>query len=178
MKSFNLRLTCLAALALILSGCGGYYFPHVYSGPAKSIYLKTWRNQTNQLELGNDVFQALNNWFRKSRTITITKEKTGADLLLAGEIKAIDLPSVSFGEDTSAKEVKVILKVRYILKDMATGDILWEVSKEKRSEEYSVADTAAGTRDNEQQALEKIIDELAENIYINTLDKLRRQNLK
>jgi len=44
------------------------------------------------------------------------KGKKGSDLILAGEITSIDLPSIAWDGDSRATEVKVKLVVRYILK--------------------------------------------------------------
>jgi hypothetical protein len=157
--------------ALAFSGCG-YYFPHVYEGPHRVVYMQTWKNRTNKLSLDMKIYQSLSRWFQKTETVRLTKEKTGADLILAGEIISIDLPSVSWNSVSDATGTKVQLYVRYALKDLNTGKILWEVPSKLYTADYTVQ-TATSAADDE--ALSKIIDDMSEHIYLGVLDKLRKQ---
>ena len=160
-------------IGLIVSSCG-YRNPYVYSGPDKSLYITNWPNRTNDLLLDAKIYQKLVSWFQKSGSITVIKEKKGAQLILAGEIMSIDLPSLSYGSDNDATEVKVLLTVRYVLKDIESGKVLIEVGRETWTEEYKVGATSSESSDNEKEALDIIIDDLAEKIYINTLNKLSK----
>ena len=157
--------------ALLLSGCG-YYFPHVYEGPARVVYMPTWKNRTSKLGLDNKIYQSLAHWFQKSEKVALTKDKTKADLILAGEIISIDLPSISWDGVSTATGTKVRLIVRYVLKDLTTGAILWEVPNKLYTSDYTVK-TANVTADDE--ALTTIIDEMSEHLYLGTLNKIRKQ---
>lgn len=95
---------------------------------------------------------------------------------MAGEIMSIDLPSLSYGSGNDATEVKVLLTVRYVLKDIESGKVLLEVGNEIWTEEYKVGSTASESSDNEKEALDIIIDDLSEKVYIKTLNKLSREN--
>src|SRR5512138_1978971 len=102
--------------ALLLSGCG-YTFPHVYEGPHRVVYMPTWQNRTNKLGLDMKIYQSLAQWFQKSESVDLTKEKSGADLILTGEILSIALPSVAWNTISNATATEVSLHVRYALKD-------------------------------------------------------------
>lgn len=160
-------------IGLIVSSCG-YRNPYVYSGPDKNLYITNWPNRTNDLLLDAKIYQKLVSWFQKSGSIKVIKEKKGAQLILAGEIMSIDLPSLSYGSDNDATEVKVLLTVRYVLKDIESGKVLIEVGRETWTEEYKVGATSSESSDNEKEVLDIIIDDLAEKIYINTLNKLSK----
>ncbi len=162
----------LLALLLLPGGCG-YYFPQVYDGPAKAVYMPDWRNRTNRLALDNQLYQSLSRWFQKSAAITLTKNKEQADLILSGEFISIDLPTVAWENVSSASGTKINLYVRYMLKDSKTGKILWEVTSKLYSEDYE-ARTAGPYTDG--AALEKIISDLSEDIYIGTLKQIRKQH--
>lgn len=158
--------------ALFLSGCG-YYFPHVYHGPARVVYMPTWQNRTNKLELNNKIYQSLARWFQKSEAISLTKDNTKGDLILTGEILSIDLPSVSWDGVSDATSTKVKLFVRYVLKDLKTGAILWEVPRKLYTADFVI------NRDNtitEDEALKIIIEDMSEHIYLGILNKIRKQN--
>ncbi len=162
-------------LIILLGGCV-YYFPHVYDGPTKKVYMPTWKNRTSNLGLDSEIYQSLSRWFQRSNSIILTKNKADADLILAGEIISIVLPSVSWDANSRATEVKVRLEVRYILKDLQTENILWEVPRELWTEAYSTLGGSTAIADNEQDALDQIIEDLSERIYLGTLDTLRREN--
>jgi len=166
------RLIILLFLVVLLGGCG-YYFPQVYDGPTRYVYMPTWKNRTNELGLDARIYQSLARWFQKSDAIRITKDKKNADLILAGEILYIDLPSVSWNGDARSTSVKVKLGVRYVLKDLQHDKILWEVPDELWTEDYAVQDIGTNA---ETRALAQIVDDLSERIYLGTLDKLREQN--
>ncbi len=165
-------LSVVLLFTLLLGGCG-YYFPYAYNGPARVVYMSNWQNRTSKLALDNWIYQSLAHWFQKNESITLTKEKNMADLILAGEIVSIDLPSVSWDGVSDATGTKVSLYVRYVLKDLKTGAILWEVPRKLYTADYesSTVDSAA-----DDIALKEIIEDMSEDIYLGTLNKIRKQN--
>ncbi len=169
-KPFSLLVIfCLISL---LGGCG-YYFPHIYDGPEKTVYMPNWKNRTDKLDIDAVMYQSLSIWFQKSKAIRITKKKESADLILAGEITYIDLPSVAWNSNARATDIKVELGLRYVLKDLKNGEILWEVPNDLWTEDFN---TLNQTADSENEALKQIIDDISEKIYLGTLEKLRKQN--
>ncbi len=172
-KKQNMAAVLCALLLLVLGGCG-YYFPSVYDGPTRTIYMPEWKNRTSKLGIDIKLYKSLSRWFQQSEAVILTKNKDKADLILAGEIVSIDLPSVAWGGDTITTDVKIKLGVRYILKDLHTGKVLWEVPNEIWTEDYPARTLSSSAENN---ALETIIDDLSERIYLGTLDKLRKQNM-
>lgn len=152
----------------------GYRNPYVYSGPDKAIYIPSWKNRTSELQLESQIYQSLLEWFQKSDSLKIVKNKEDADLILAGEIISIALPSLSYGANNQTREVKLNMRIRYILKDLATGKVLFQEPGQLRSEDFTVTTDASSTSDNENDALTTIIDELSQDIYTKTLSKLQR----
>ncbi len=169
------RIIPFLLIGLFLLASCGYHNPYVYSGPDRNLYITTWPNRTNELLLDAKIYQSLVRWFQKSGQIKIIKEKEGAQLILAGEIISIDLPSLSYGTGNNATEVKVLLTVRYIVKDIESGNIILEVGQETWTEEYAVGASSTESADNERKALAIIIDDMSEKIYLKTLTKLARQ---
>jgi len=171
-KKYISSLILFTSFFLLLGGCG-YYFPSVYDGPTKTVYMPEWKNRTSKLGIDITLYKNLSRWFQQSEAIILTKKKSEADLILAGEIVSIVLPSVAWGGDTVTTDIKVRLVVRYVLKDLKNDRILWEVPHEVWTEDYpaQTLGTAAET-----EALASIIDDLSERIYIGTLSKLRKEN--
>jgi len=171
LKIIKFILPSILLVVFLLASCG-YRNPYVYSGPDRDLYITTWHNRTNELSLDAKIYQSLVRWYQKSGSIKVTRQKEGAQLILAGEIVSIDLPSLSYGTGNDATEVKVLLTVRYILKDLESGKVLMEVGKEVWTEEYKVGITSSESSDNEKEAIKTIIDDLSEKIYIKTLNIL------
>ncbi len=170
MKTVLKNVTIMLFLILVAS-CG-YKNPNVYNGASKVIYATEWKNRTSELGLDSKIYRSLTKWFQKSGSITTVRDKAGADLILAGEIISIALPSLSYGSDNVASEVKVRLKVRYILKEIATDRVLIEIPSETWTEAYLVASSSSITSDNESDALDEIIENLSQKIYQRTIATL------
>ncbi len=159
----------LAGLVLALVTACGYTNPNVYNGPEKSIYMVDWKNRTSKLTLDSKLYKAFSRWFQKANAIHTVRSRKGADLILAGEIISIELPSLSYGANRVATEVKVELRVRYILKEIATNKILLEMPNELWTEKYLVSSSSNTNLDNEEKALETIVDNIAKKIYQRTV---------
>uniref|UniRef100_UPI004055F88B LPS assembly lipoprotein LptE n=1 Tax=Candidatus Electronema sp. TaxID=2698783 RepID=UPI004055F88B len=156
---------------LLLGGCAGYYFPNVYDGPEVAIYMPTWGNRTDKLGIDSTMYNSLSEWFLKSDKINLTKEKEGADLILAGEIISINLPGIGWSGEARTTDVKVELTLRYVLKDLRNGKIIWEAPQEVWTEDYN---TLARQASSEDEAVEHILDDVSEKIYLGTISRIRR----
>lgn len=165
------RLFPLIILLITIAACG-YHNPNVYSGPHKSIYFTEWKNRTSNLGLDSQIYRSLVRWFQKSSSISTVRKKDGADIILAGEIVSIELPSLSYGANSITNEVKVRLRVRYIVKEISSNKILLEVPDETWTEEYLITNNSSTDQDNENEALESIIDDLSQKIYQRTILEL------
>lgn len=160
----------LLSFTLVLS-CG-YRNPNVYTGPDRTIFVKEWNNRTSELGLNSDIYRSLTRWFQQSRSLSVTNAQEGADLILAGEIISIELPSLSYNANNTASEVKVRLRVRYVMKDIASDKIVLQAANELWTEEYLVSGDSAVNIDNEAKALDSIVDDLSKKIYQRTVAAL------
>lgn len=165
------RIIPLMVVALIVAACG-YHNPNVYNGPKKTIYLTEWKNRTSELGLDSQIYRSLTRWFQKTGSISTLRKKEGADLILAGEIISIELPSLSYGADSVTTQVKVYLKIRYILKEISSKKIVLEVPGQMWTEEYLVSTDVTLNRNNENKALDSIIEDLSRQIYMRTIAEL------
>lgn len=173
LKSFLRPLFVILAITVLISACG-YRNPYVYSGPDRTIYATTWKNRTNELLLDSKIYQSLLKWYQKTGSLSITKTKENADYILAGEIISIDLPSLTYRGASNTSEVNIRLRVRYIMKDLKNDRVLMEVPSEVWTQEYKVGSDAAVNRDNENEALAIIVDDLSQKIYQRSLLELAK----
>ncbi len=153
----------------------GYYNPYVSSGPAKTIYIATWKNRTNELQLGTEIYQSLLSWYQRNSMIRVVRNRDAADLVLGGEVVSIDPPSLSYGVNNITREVNLILQVRYVLKDIKGDTILFQQPGEYRTEQYIVTNNNSIDSTNKAAALSIIIDEMSQDIYTRTLAALPRE---
>jgi hypothetical protein len=167
------RLFPLIVIACIVAACG-YRNPNIYNGPHKNIYITEWKNRTSELGLDSKIYRSMTKWFQKSGSISTVRQKEGADLILAGEIVSLELPSLSYGANNITSEVKVRLRVRYIVKDIATNKILLEIPDQTWEETYLVSTNSSANMDNETKALDKIIEDLSQKIYQKTISGITK----
>ena len=165
------RLFPVIIIACIVAACG-YRNPNIYNGPHKSIYITEWKNRTSELGLDSKLYRSMTKWFQKSGSISTVRQKEGADLILAGEIVSLDLPSLSYGIGRITSQVKVQLRVRYVVKEIASNKILLEIPDQVWDEDYLVSSNSTTNMDNESKALDKIIEDLSQKIYQKTIATL------
>lgn len=173
MKTLS-RSFLLLVIASLFVACG-YRNPNIYTGPDKKIYITEWKNRTSELGLDAKLYRSLTRWFQKSRSIATVRAKEGADLILAGEVISLELPSLSYGAGNLASEVKVRLRVRYIVKDISSNKILLEVADQTWEESYLASGNSSTNQDNESKALDKIIEDMSQKIYQRTIAGLSRK---
>jgi outer membrane lipopolysaccharide assembly protein LptE/RlpB len=164
----------LLVIASLFVACG-YRNPNIYEGPHKSIYLTEWKNRTSELNLDAKLYRSLTKWFQKSSSMSTVRQKEGADLILAGEVVSLELPSLSYGASNLASEVKVRLRVRYIVKEISSNKILLEVADQTWEESYLASGNSSTNQDNESKALDKIIEDMSQKIYQRTIAGISRK---
>lgn len=165
------RVFPLLIMVFIVTACG-YHNPNIYSGPPKTIYLAEWKNRTRSLGLDSQIYRSLTRWFQKSESISTVRKKEGADLILAGEIISQELPSLSYGSNSTTTEVKVKLRIRYILKEISSNKIVFEVPNQTWTEEYLTSSNSTSNLNNEREALETIVDDFSRIIYQRTITEV------
>ncbi|MFH0781052.1 MAG: LptE family protein [Pseudomonadota bacterium] len=167
------RLFPLIVIACVIAACG-YRNPNIYNGPHKNIYITEWKNRTSELSLDAKLYRSMTSWFQKSSSISTVRQKEGADLILAGEVVSLELPSLSYGANSITSEVKVRLRVRYIVKEIATNNILLEIPDQTWEESYISSTNSSTNMDNETKALDKIIEDMSQKIYQRTIAGITR----
>ena len=167
---FLLVFSCLA-----INGCG-YRNPYVQQGGAaegtKTIFLAIWPNRTNELGLETEIYRNLVSWFNKLPNIKLATSKQEADYLLTGEIRAVNVPALSYGQFDQAVEVNVILTVSYRLEEQASDAVLFQHMDIAFAETAQVGSDAVATRTNKNKALAIINEDLAERVYLGTVNSL------
>ena len=168
---------CLLASGFwLLTPACGYHNPYVRNDGSvvdeKYIYLDIWPNKTNELSLETEIYQTLREWFQSAPDITITSNREKAGYFLAGEIHSINKPVLTYGLYDQAVEVNVILTISFQLKKKSDNIILHARKNLTYDEAARVESDAVTTRGNRREALSRIVADLAELVYLDTLSAL------
>jgi len=158
-------IRCTLLVAVLLVAACGYHNPNVYNGPNRTIYITDWKNRTSELGINTKLYQSLVRWFQNSSSLHVSSERQGADLILAGEIKSLYLPSRSYGSNNIAIQGKMLLSVRYVLKDLQTDAVLLEEPDHVFGEDYLISTDSTVTRDNENKAIDQALKDLSQKVY-------------
>lgn len=160
----------------LLAGCGYYnpnMLPEEQQGPAVKMYVPLWTNPTNELALESKIQNALQNWLIQSKQIILTSANTESDYIMEGSITSVQYPGRSYDETDTAKALKAILTVSYSITDKKTDKKIWKETK-SLEETYSLGSSSSITDANKKRALDIMVDDLAEHIYIRTYKALNR----
>jgi len=161
-QHFRLAFFCL----VLLAGCGYHnpYAPRTDSQPI-SIHRSIWKNNTNELGLEIELYNALSNWLRKSPFIQIHDQETEANYLLTGTIDSVEYLELSYGLHNEATELRIHLIVHYVLIEQETGAKIWD-KKQLYTEPLKKDPNPSQLQANKKEALIEIADDIAEEIYL------------
>jgi len=169
MKIRSLPIIILALLLLTISSCG-YHNPNIMSaeeaGPPIKLHVPLWANPTSETRLATDINNALHDWLIQSKRLTLVNDAASADYVLKGSISSLRYPGRSYTRTDTVQALKAILTVQYSVIDPKTDKVIWEAKDYTLEETYTYAGSASQTEANKKIALETLINDLSENIYV------------
>ena len=172
MKILALKTLSLLLLLLIAAGCG-YHNPNMQppekQGRVLKIHVPLWPNPTNEIRLASDIHNALQDWLGQSKQFTLVNSVGEADYVVNGRINSMSYPGRSYNAQDRALALTATLNVDYTVTDTSTGKTAWEAKGVSLTETYSVQTDA-----HKRLALETLVDNLAEQIYIRLYSAISR----
>lgn len=164
------RLQAFLLLACIMLGGCGYYSPYAQSGNSHiRVHHGMWTNRGTEMGLDNTLYQTQADWLRKSPLISLADSAATADYELSGSIDRLDSPEVSFGAFREGIEGRAELTVSFRLRDTKSGQVVWQRQAATRQETFYLSPDPIQQQSNRRQALRKIADDFAEEIYLHLL---------
>jgi outer membrane lipopolysaccharide assembly protein LptE/RlpB len=171
MKIFTLTTLSLLLVLLIVAGCG-YHNPNMLppeqQGRVLKLHVPIWPNPTNEIRLASDIHNALQDWLGQSKQFTLVSSSGEADYILNGKINAVSYTGRAYDAKDRAQALIATLSVSYNVTETSTGKTAWQ-SNFSLSETYSLQTDA-----HKKQAVETLVDKLAEDIYIRLYSALSR----
>ncbi|MFA6284850.1 MAG: LptE family protein [Desulfurivibrionaceae bacterium] len=172
MKIFTLKHLGLLLILLIAAGCG-YHNPNMLppeqQGKVIKLHVPLWPNPTNEIRLASDIHNALQDWLGQSKQFILVNSAGEADYVLNGKINSVSYTGRSYDANDRALALIATLRIEYTVTDTSTGKAAWTAKNFALTESYSL-DTDAHKR----QALETIVDNLGEQIYIRLYSAISR----
>lgn len=172
MKIITLKNLSLLLVLLIAAGCG-YHTPNMLppekQGRALKLHVPIWPNPTNEIRLASDIHNALQDWLGQSKQFTLVNNAGEADYVLNGRINAASYTGRAYDAKDRAQALIATLNVDYTVTDTRTGKPAWEAKGFVLTETYSLQTDA-----HKKQALETLVDNLAEQIYIRLYSAISR----
>ncbi len=166
----------LLLLAGLMLGSCGYYNPNVLPElrdlPPVRIYAPIWSNATNELGLGSRAHGAVSDWLLQSGRVVLVADEETADYILSGKISSLRYPGFSYDTSTTARALTAVLTAAVTLSERESGRIIWQNPALIREETYNLETAISHTDANQRQALELLVEGLAEQVYIRVLRSL------
>ena len=165
-----LRICVLAAVAMVLNACSiSYKFngASIDYSKTKSISIADFPNNAALVyaPLSNDLSEAIRDLYQRQTRLEIVRR--GGNLELEGEITGYTLTPMAVSSDSYASETKLTLTVRVRF----TNNVAPEESFEKTYTAYDTFDSSNMLEDVQDELCSKMITQIAESIYNDTVAK-------
>lgn len=153
---------------LFLQGCG-YHSPSAAIPAEKHprLAIINFQNHTGVIGLESDFLQELYRWFSQGAIMQLSDEPE-ADYILEGTLVSLRNIGQTYDAVERASELLAILRISYKLRDKK-GKTFLQADSIPYAETYEVGADAIRTKDNQRQAINRLFDDLAEDIYLQIL---------
>lgn len=161
----SIAAAAIAAAVAMLMACG-YRFqgPIQLPGDARSIYVDTFQNRTNQDGLEVLVTNAIVFEFTKRSETMIAADPSTADLAMRGVIRSLDTQTISSRRKDAAGERRVTLRLDVQLVQ-ADGRVIWEAKGLSDHDAYPVTDDKFENEQRERRTAAMVATRIAERIF-------------
>ena len=172
MKILPLKTLSLLFVLFVVTGCG-YHNPNMLpaeqQGRVLKLFVPIWPNPTNEIRLASDIRNALQDWLGQNKQFILVDNSGEADYVLNGKINAVSYTGRAYNANNQAQALIASLNIDYTVTDTRTGKTAWEAKGFGLTETYSLQNDA-----HKKQALDTIVDNLAEQIYIRLYSSIAR----
>ncbi|MFH1784007.1 MAG: LPS assembly lipoprotein LptE [bacterium] len=153
---------------LVLGGCG-YTPAPILPDYIKSIAVHTFENSTIQYGIEEKLSISTTDEFLRDGRLDIGKRED-AEGLLTGTITQYVLEPVSYDEQDIIEEYKLWITVDLVFTDLVSNTVLWDEAGMEGSVNYFVTSRAGELVETEDEAQDRLVEELAEDIVRRTID--------
>ena len=176
-RDFRAPVLLLCA-AVASSGCGyalagqGSFLPDYI----QTIGIPLFANTTTVFEIEQDLTQEVRSAFIGRGRYQVRQTATGVDAVLEGTITGITIRPATFTAQQQASRYVFTLRAAIELRDLTSGEILWENPVLTFSDEYEVASGTGGQLDastffgQQSNAVERVARDFAQTVVSSILE--------
>jgi hypothetical protein len=117
-----LRLLCLTALALGLTGCTGYKLGSMLPDDLRTIYIPNFTNQTGEPYIITGATKAVIEEIQQDGSLEIVSDPNGASMVMQVTLKDYDLTPLAFDRSNRARTNQYRVKLTAEMKVIRTRD--------------------------------------------------------
>ena len=167
------RISYIFILLIVVSclpACGYHFSGHYSSLPPeiKTVSIPVFSNKTFEPGIESLFTNALIKEFFKSYKLKVVSGE--GDSIITGEVTSFKLDPISYTRDDRVLEYRAIIHTSVTFKNTANGEVIWKNKNLFYNEEYLVSSDLESNEAAEQEAKEKIVQELAERIHASILE--------
>jgi len=157
--------TVILAAVVMVMACGyRLQGPAQLPGHARSLYLETFQNRTNQGGLEVLVANAIVLEFTQRGETLFAADPSTSDLLMRGVIRSLDSQTVSSRGKDAAGERRVTMRLDVQLAK-ADGRVVWEAKGLSDNDTYPVTDDKFENEQRERRTVQTVAARIAERIF-------------
>ncbi len=159
----------VAALAVLGSSCGPYTFTPNLPGYIKTIAIPLFKNpRTFKYGAEQVLTDAVIDEFIADGTLDVVDEYD-ADAKLTAEIVSYRKEALSYDVHELVQEYNLAVVVSITFQDLRSGEVLWQEKSMYESVSYFTVETGRGPAETEDEALDRLAEELAKKIVNRTM---------
>lgn len=171
------QLSVLLLCLLLLSACG-YHNPNVIPAsrdlPPTRIHVPMWTNATSQMGLGVKAHNAVSNQLTQSDRVMLIADQAQAEYVLSGHINSLSFPGFAYDPTSTVRSLTAVMTVTVTISARASGRIIWQDMNLRLEQNYNLGATVSQSDANKRRALDQLVDNLAEQVYLRALRSLNR----
>jgi outer membrane lipopolysaccharide assembly protein LptE/RlpB len=133
------------------------------------VYVEVFENRTPKPFLESNITNAVTERFSRIRALTVVDRKERADAYLGGRIAHYVTTPISYDRNDKISEYRSTITVEASLRRADNGKVIWKGDVSWK-EEYPAGATLTEQEDNETEAIQRISERLADEIFIHIVE--------
>jgi hypothetical protein len=165
----SLVLLITATSVLVGNSCGPYTFTPNLPGYIKTVAIPLFKNpRTFKYGAERVITDAVIDEFIADGTLDVVDEYD-ADSKLIGEIVSYKKEALSYDVHELVQEYNLAVVVSITFQDARSGEVIWQEKSMYEAVSYFTVETSKGPAETEDEALERLAEELARKIVNRTM---------
>ncbi|MCR4409666.1 MAG: LptE family protein [Candidatus Saccharicenans sp.] len=159
-----LLLACLAACGYQLRGKGSFWPPQM-----KRVQVPVFKNSSGRFELDLKLTRSVINELVARTGVVIVSERSQADGLLSGEVRAFSVQPIAFSPAGTATRFKITITTSVVFSDLVNQKVLFSDENFVYTEEYDIPE-GLDYETMETRAIDRAAEKYARQLVVNLVE--------